>query len=89
MLRARFYIDKNECGGDYRPEKWPIKYPYWCTGENLTAFILIAYVDSTKELKELWPEAREIDSESCDNITFTSRFPKPEWYNPKTEKDGK
>ena len=27
--------------------------------------------------------------EPCDSITFSSRFPKPEWYNPKAEKDGK
>lgn len=86
MLRVRFYIDIDECGGDYRPVKWPIKYPYWCSGETFSEFILIAYVDSVKELKELWPEAEKIDAEPCDSIAFTSRFLKPEWYNPKTEK---
>ena len=29
MVRARFYIKKKDCGNDYRPVKWPIKYPYW------------------------------------------------------------
>lgn len=87
MLRARFLVIKKKCGGDYRPVKWPIKHPYWCTGETSDDFILVAYADSIKELKELWPEARDIDSEDRDEITFTSRFPKPKWYIPKDKKD--
>lgn len=87
MIRARFYVDMEACGYDYRPIKWPIKYPYWCSGETLDEYILIAYVDSIDELKELWPEADKIDAEECSEIAFTSRFPKPEWYNPKEKKD--
>lgn len=34
MIRAKFYIKFKDCGNDYRPVKWPIKYPYWCTGES-------------------------------------------------------
>lgn len=34
MIRARFYIKKSDCSNDYRPVKWPIKYPYWCSGES-------------------------------------------------------
>lgn len=37
MIRARFYIKKSDCGNDYRPVKWPIKYPYWCSGGLLLA----------------------------------------------------
>ena len=40
MIRARFYINKKDCGNDYRPVKWPIKYPYWCTGESSDCFII-------------------------------------------------
>lgn len=29
MIRARFYIRKDDCDNDYRPVKWTIKYPYW------------------------------------------------------------
>lgn len=53
MLRIRFTVDINEVEGDYRPIKWPIKYPYWCSGENDKDFILIAYVDSLDELYDL------------------------------------
>ena len=28
MIRARFHIRKDDCDNDYRPVKWPIKYPY-------------------------------------------------------------
>lgn len=87
MLRVRFYVPFDECKGDYRPVKWPIKYPYWCTGENLSEFILVAYVDSMDELKELWPEAINAEAKECDEIVFSGRFPKPDWYEPKEKKD--
>lgn len=77
MIRARFYTAEK----DYRPIKWPIKYPYWCSGETgeLSA-ILIAYADSLEEIYEMWPEAENVEWEEVDKIEFTSRFPKPDWY---------
>lgn len=81
MIRARFYVDKEKCEGDYRPLKWPIKYPYWCSGESEDSFVLVAYVDSIEELKELWPEASDIEYSEEDEVSFSSRFPKPDWYN--------
>ena len=83
MIRAKFLIDIKECGEDYRPVKWTIKYPYWCTGESDDAFNLIAYADNLEEIKELWPEAHSIEIESADCIKFTSRLPCPSWF--KTE----
>ena len=80
MIRARFYIKFKECGNDYRPVQWPIKYPYWCTGESSDAFILVAYADNVEQIKELWPEAYDIEAEEVQEIVFTTRFPRPEWY---------
>jgi len=57
MLRCRFYVNQEEVENDYRPVSWPIKYPYWCSGESETDFILIAYVDSIE--KDLALEAPE------------------------------
>ena len=34
MQRIRFYLSQDKTDGDYRPVVWPIKYPYWCTGET-------------------------------------------------------
>lgn len=80
MIRARFFVNKKECKNDYRPLRWPIQYPYWCTGENDSYFVLVAYIDSIEELNGLWPEASNIESEEVDKIFFSDRFPKPDWY---------
>lgn len=86
MILARFYVDKNKCGNDYRPVDWPIKYPYWCTGESINVrnnsecFILTAYADSVEQIKELWPEAQDISTKEVSEITFSPRLPKPQWY---------
>lgn len=85
MIRVRFNVSKDKCGNDYRPVKWPIHYPYWCTGENSKDFILVAYADNAGEIKDLWPEAEDIESTEEEKINFTSRFPRPEWYNQKEE----
>jgi len=41
---------------------------------------LIAYADSEDDIKRLWPESYNIESEEVSEIVFTSRFPKPNWY---------
>lgn len=48
MIKARFYIKKSDCGNDYRPVKWPIKYPYWCSGESDDSFILVVYAEDER-----------------------------------------
>lgn len=81
MIRARFYIKKSDCGNDYRPVKWPIKYPYWCSAESSNSFVLVAYAEDEDSIKELWPETYDINVlEKDTEIRFTLRFPKPEWY---------
>ncbi len=80
-LRVRFYVNDEACGGDYRPIKWPPVGPYWCSGETDTDFILIAYVRREQEIFEFWPEATKLSCQERDVITFTDRFPKPEWWN--------
>lgn len=59
MIRARFHIRKDDCDNDYRPVKWPIKYPYWCSAESSNSFVLVAYAEDEDSIKELWPEAQE------------------------------
>lgn len=87
MIRARFYIKKSDCDNDYRPVKWPIKYPYWCSAETYNSFVLVAYAEDEDSIKELWPEAYDIDvSEKDTEIKFTSRFPKPKWYELQEER---
>ena len=87
MLRCRFYVNIEKVKNDYRPVVWPIKLPYWCSGESSEDFILVAYVDTIDDLMKQWPEAHDIESEEVDCVEFTSRFPKPEWYKEETEEE--
>lgn len=87
LFRVRFKIKFVDCDEDYRPVIWPIKYPYWVSGEhnnefddNDEYFILVAYVENSEELYKQWPEAYDLDIEEVDKIEFTDRFPKPDWY---------
>lgn len=76
MLRCRFKAN----GEDYRSINWPVKYPYWCTGSSGNYSIVVAYADNLEYIYENWPEAKDVDVEERENITFSGRFPKPDWY---------
>lgn len=75
MIRCRFKTNSE----DYRPINWPLKHPYWCSGQGTNYFILIAYADDEAEIFKNWPEAFDLDSEDRTEYTFTDRFPKPDW----------
>lgn len=79
MIRARFYLPVD----DYRPVNWPIKHPYWCSGETGNGVnIIVAYADDIDEIVSNWPEAVNIDVMESDarEYKFTDRFPRPEWF---------
>lgn len=76
MLRVLFHANED----DYRPIKWPVKYPYWCTGYGEGYSTMVSYADNLDYIKENWPEASNIDVEEREKITFSDRFPKPDWY---------
>lgn len=81
MVRARFYLRKKDCGNDYRPISWPIKYPYWLSGETEDDFIIVAYAEDKDQIMKLWPEAYNFSfCDKVDKVEFSSRFTKPEWY---------
>lgn len=78
MIRARFKADP----GDYRPVKWPAPGPFWCSGSagDGSYSIVIAYAKDEDQIREYWPEARDIDAEEKDKIIFTDRFARPDWW---------
>jgi hypothetical protein len=78
MIRVRFEANLD----DPRPINWPIKHPYWVSGENDKKSILVAYADDEKYITDNWPEANNIEimEENQDKYTFTTRFQKPEWF---------
>ncbi len=78
MIRARFHANAE----DFRPVEFPPPYPYWCTGYGDGYSIVVAYADSEKQIKKYWPEASQIETTKEDAVTFSDRFPKPDWYKP-------
>jgi hypothetical protein len=77
-IRARFYTDEN----DWRPIKFPPPGPAWCTGFTPENAIVVAYVQSEDQILEYWPDAVNIEAEPREEITFTDRLPKPDWWTP-------
>lgn len=75
-IRARFEANLD----DSRPVKWPPPGPFWESGFNDEHAIVIAYVKNEKQIHEYWPEANNLDCVSVENIVFTDRFQKPEWW---------
>lgn len=76
MIRCRF----KQPTDDPRPMNWPIKHPYWISGEGFDYCIIVAYADDEVEIKANWPEAFDLDSEEASEYVFTTRFPKPDWF---------
>lgn len=78
MIRARFHTDYS----DPRPVIWPVKHPYWVTGYSIDGShaTVVAYADSEAEIVRNWPDAENIDAEEVEAYSFTSRFPKPDWF---------
>lgn len=82
-IRYRFREDS----GDFRPVVFVKAYPWWCSGYAGDSAIIVAYLPAGKDLKAYWPEAYgvEVLNESATGPIFTSRFPKPDYYDPSDE----
>jgi hypothetical protein len=77
-IRARFKANYP----DFRPVTWPPPGPFWRSGigGDDSYSIVIAYVRSSEQIQEFWPEARDIETTEEESIKFTDRFPKPDWW---------
>lgn len=78
------YRFKTRAVQDCRPLVFNPLYPWWHSGsgedENENeVVIIVAYLPVGEDLKRYWDDAFDIESESRETITFTDRFPKPEW----------
>ncbi len=82
MNRYRFKAD----GDDYRPMLFPPDGPYWCSGHaiNDEYSIVVAYAPDEASILKHWPEAQDITMQEDVEITFTDRFPKPDWWEPQS-----
>ena len=78
MLRIRFEANAD----DPRPINWPVKHPYWITGEagDGSYATVVSYADDEQYIFANWPEAKNLDAQEVEGYSFTGRFPKPEWF---------
>lgn len=77
---------------DYRPLLFNPKYPWWCSGygelsplpdvdpEYLEYAVIVAYLPEDIDLYEYWDDAFDITFDIMDEIVFTTRFPKPDYF---------
>ena len=82
MLRVRFKANLD----DPRPIHWPVKHPWWCTGESETHSIVVSYADDEQYIHDNWPEATDLESTEEAGYVFTDRFPRPDWFKKKKTK---
>lgn len=78
--RHRFYTYSE----DNRPIIFNPKYPWWCSGygENEGGWysVIISYLPTGEDLLKYWDDADQIESEECESIKFSDRFPKPDYF---------
>lgn len=68
---------------DPRPVTFPPPGPFWITGYGDDYATVVAYFPgavSVNDVLAYWPEADDMDFSGHDEVTYTDRFPKPEWW---------
>lgn len=69
---------------DNRPLVFNPKFPWWCSGSSEDDKgdydVIIAYLPIGEDLLKYWDDAFDIDSDEREEITFTDRFPKPDYF---------
>jgi hypothetical protein len=75
----------NANGDDWRPvyeveDGHPGLGPYWCSGYGDDYAVICAWVRPGEDVTKWWPEAQEIGQGEPRPITFTDRFPEPQWW---------
>lgn len=83
-IRYRF---KTHSVDDPRPliDMSKINMPWWCTGYSGddSYAIIVCYLpkDYDKSIYYYWDDAFDVEKNEEEEITYTDRFPKPEWIN--------
>lgn len=78
-IRYRF---KTESVADWRPVVFDPRFPYWCSGVagDDSYATIVAWLPGAEPLKKYWDDAFDVESTEHDEITFTDRFPKPNYF---------
>ena len=78
MNWIRYRFQANEA--DPRPVVFPPPGPFWITGYGDDYAVVVAYLPAKEVLSDFWPDAHRITSDYADEITFSDRFPEPDWW---------
>lgn len=56
--------------------------PYWCSGYagDGSYATICAWVQPGEDVRQWWPEATDITQEDAKPMTFSDRFPQPDWW---------
>lgn len=67
---------------DFRPLIFNPQYPWWCSGEagDGSYAIIVAFLPTGEDLKKYWDDAYDVEVDRRANITFSDRFPRPEYF---------
>ena len=83
MDKLIWYRFKTKSVDDYRPiiDMAEIQMPWWCTGYAADGSYanIVCYLPEGEDIYKYWDDAYDIDSDLRTGITYTERFPKPDW----------
>lgn len=81
-MKWRRYRFSTRSVDDYRPLIFNPAYPWWCsaTAGDGQSVVIVAYLPAGESLQRYWDDAFEIDYTDEETITFSERFPRPEYY---------
>lgn len=76
------YRFKTKSVKDSRPIVFNPKYPWWRTGfaGDDSYVTIVAYLPVEEDLYKYWDDAFDIDLEEVNEIVFSGRFPKPDYF---------
>ena len=83
-MKWKRYRLKTHSVNDCRPVIFDPKFPWWKSGlgedQGRMFAIIIAYIPFHEDIYAYWPDAFDVEFTEHDHITFTSRYPQPEYF---------
>jgi len=81
-MKWKRYRFRTQSVDDYRPLIFNAAYPWWCSSSagDGSYVVIVAYLPVDETLERYWDDASEVEYTDEETITFSERFPKPEYY---------
>lgn len=79
-MKWKRYRFRTRSVDDPRPLKFNPAYPFWISGYGNDHAIVVAYLPVAENLLDYWDDAHDVDFTEHEDITFSSRFPRPDYF---------